>query len=300
MKLRVGDRIVSAVLGLLTALLGVGVILYLLLIQPQGGLSLTAPTGWQRWVVIGVCALLILLGLRGISVLFRRRDRGFVLQRMEYGDMSISMKALENMIRRCVEGHEAMKLGSIRISRVREGISVDLRVTLMGGTNIPLTVNALQKQIKQYITSCSGIDVREVRVQVETDLARLAPPQVSSVEELPGPQEPARLSAKHLWRHKEEPDTYGVPPAVQEAPTEQPAAPEVMPEENVQPEENGKPEELVAESAQTEEPAKAEEPASSEEPAQEEAAAPEENTNEEPVPLETETAAETIVGEEQA
>ena len=217
MKLRMGDRIVSAVLGLLVALLGVGVILYLVLIVPRGGLGLTAPTGWQRWVVIGVCAPLALLGLRGIAILFRHKDRGFVLQRMEYGDMSISMKALENMIRRCVEGHEALKLNSIHISRVREGVSVDLRITLMGGANIPLTVNALQKQIKQYITSCSGIDVREVRVQVETDLAKLAPPQVSPVEELPKAEEPARLSAKHLWRHKEEPDTYGAP-AKEEAP----------------------------------------------------------------------------------
>lgn len=226
MKLRMGDRIVSAVLGLLVTLLGVGVILYLVLIAPGGGLGLTAPTGWQRWVVMGVCALLALLGLRGISVLFRHKERGFVLQRMEYGDMSISMKALENMVRRCVEGHEALKLGSIHISRVRDGVSVDLRITLMGGTNIPLTVNALQKQIKQYITSCSGIDVREVRVQVETDLAKLAPPQVPVVEELPKAEEPARLSAKHLWRHKEEPDTYGAS-AAEEAPAaeaEEPAA----------------------------------------------------------------------------
>lgn len=295
MKLRVGDRIVSAVLGLLTALLGAGVILYLLLIQPQGGLSLAAPTGWQRWVLIGVCALLILLGLRGISVLFRRRDRGFVLQRMEYGDMSISMKALENMIRRCVEGHETLKLGSTRISRVREGISVDLRITLMGGTNIPLTVNALQKQIKQYITSCSGIDVREVRVQVETDLARLAPPQAPSMEELPGPEAPARLSAKHLWRHKEEPDTYGAPAPSEEAPAAQAETPAV-PEEPVKPEE---PAAEAGEPAQTEETSEA---VQAEEPACEEETGAQKDTSEETVPLEPETDAqtETIVGEEQA
>lgn len=294
MRLRLGDRIVSAVLGLLVALLGVGAILYLVLIAPNGGLDLTAPTGWRRWMVIGVCVLLALLGLRGIAVLFRHKDRGFVLQRMEYGDMSISMKALENMIRRCVEGHEALKLNNIHISRVREGISVDLRITLMGGTNIPLTVNALQKQIKQYITSCSGIDVREVRVQVETDLAKLAPPQVSPVEELPKAEEPARLSTKHLWRHKEEPDTYGASAVPEDAPT-------VQAEEPV---------------ARAEEPApQAEEPAvQAEEPAQ---AAPETIPMEEAVvaemeedvsvdaapfepEAETDVQAQTISGEEQA
>ena len=46
---------------------------------------------------------------------------------------------------------------------------MDIKITLLSGVNIPLTVNALQKQIKQYITSCSGVDVHKVRVMVETD-----------------------------------------------------------------------------------------------------------------------------------
>ena len=45
---------------------------------------------------------------------------------------------------------------------------MDIRISLANVVNIPLTVNALQKQIKHYITSCSGVDVKEVRVMVET------------------------------------------------------------------------------------------------------------------------------------
>ena len=297
MRLRMGDRIVSALLGLLSTLLGVGVVLYVFDFVPHWRLDLVAESmpKWMRWAVAGVCVLLVILGLRGIAVLFRRRkDRGFVLQRMEYGDMSISMKALENMIRRCVEGHEALKLNNIHISRVREGISVDLRITLMGGANIPLTVNALQKQIKQYITSCSGIDVREVRVQVETDLAKLAPPQVSPVEELPKAEEPARLSTKHLWRHKEEPDTYGASAVPEDAPTVQAEEPVARAEEP---------------SPQAEEPAvQAEEPAQAapETIPMEEAvvAEMEEDVSADAAPFEpeaeTDVQAQTISGEEQA
>lgn len=246
MKLRMGDRIVSAVLGLLA--IG-SAILYLLVIVPAGGLHWTAPAGWRLWVIHGICALLFLLGLRGVALLFRRRDRGFVMQRTEYGDMSISMKALENMIRRCVEGHEALKLNSIRISRVRDGVNVDLCITLVGGTNIPLTVNALQKQIKQYITSCSGIDVREVRVQVETDLAKLAPPPDSAAQERPAEEE--SNYAKHLWRHKEEPDTYGAHAAPEEASAMQKEAPDVREEASAAREEPVMPEEAPADEAQT-------------------------------------------------
>lgn len=220
MKLRFGDRIVSALLGLLSTLLGVGVVLYVFDFVPHWRVDLVAEAmpEWTRWAVAGVCLLLVILGLRGIAVLFRRRkDRGFVMQRMEYGDMSISMKALENMVRRCVDGHGELKVNSIRIMHARAGVSVDLRITLTGGTNIPLTVNALQKQIKQYITSCSGIDVSEVRVQVETDIARLAPPATEAVAPEAALEEAE--PAKHLWQHKEEPQTYtgdATPAAVEE------------------------------------------------------------------------------------
>ena len=46
---------------------------------------------------------------------------------------------------------------------------ITIRIALASGVNIPIAVSALQKQIKQYITSCSGVDVKEVRVMVETN-----------------------------------------------------------------------------------------------------------------------------------
>jgi hypothetical protein len=37
-----------------------------------------------------------------------------------------------------------------------------------GGVSIPLTVDALQQQIKQYVTACSGVEVKDIRVQIES------------------------------------------------------------------------------------------------------------------------------------
>ena len=99
-----------------------------------------------------------------------RRERGFIMQHTELGDMSISMNALETMVRRCVDQHKELTVKSTRISRVKSGIVVEIRITLAAGVNIPLTVNALQKQVKQYIMSCSGVEVYEVKVLVETGI----------------------------------------------------------------------------------------------------------------------------------
>ena len=90
---------------------------------------------------------------------------------------------------------------------------MEIKVTLLNGMNIPLTVNALQKQIKQYITSCSGVDVYKVRVMVETD-ARSA----SGTEAQPAAEAPILAAAAPLadgieepiLRHAQEPASQAV------------------------------------------------------------------------------------------
>ena len=217
-KLRVWDRIRSAVMGLIIALLSACVILYFVGVVPdwKGEYVSSSIVLWQRAAVVAGCAVLLLLGLSGIGLLFRRRrDKGVVVQHTEYGDMSISMKAMENMVRKCVEAHPELNVNHTRICHSRGGVCVDLKITLLNGVNIPLTVNALQKQIKQYITSCSGVDVEEVRVMVETEAAKSLPaPEVVIV---PAETEPEPVlvekAAECICQHQEEPAAYAEAPA---------------------------------------------------------------------------------------
>lgn len=172
MRIKFFDRLLSAIVGVIILFLGVCLFIFGLGIFPfEINLSiLNGPFAfWQRLVMVGVALVLLLLGIHSLSLLFRRhRDKGFIMQNTELGDMSISMQAMKNMVKRCIDTHEELKVTNTRIHRTRDGVAVDIRVSLSSGVNIPLTVNALQKQIKHYITSCSGVDVKEVRVMVET------------------------------------------------------------------------------------------------------------------------------------
>ncbi len=126
---------------------------------------------WQKILLMLGGAAVAALGLHDLSIPFpSRRERGFIMQHTELGDMSISMNALDTMVRHCVDQHKELTVKSTRISRVKSGIVVEIRIMLAAGVNIPLTVNALQKQVKQYIMSCSGVEVYEVKVLVETGI----------------------------------------------------------------------------------------------------------------------------------
>lgn len=226
MKIRIWDRLLTALSGLLIVLAGLGLLVFGIGVFPIK-LDLTVLEGpfvlWQRAVMVALALLLMALGLHGIGLLFhRRKEKGFVIQQTEFGDMSISMNAMETMVRKCVDSHQELGVDSTHIYHGKDGIMVDLKITLRSGVNIPLTVNALQKQIKQYITSCSGVDVQQVRVMVETDptAAKLLPGEIPAESILQPAEEPC--TAKPC--HEETPETYSddsVSPEPEEMPVEE-------------------------------------------------------------------------------
>ncbi len=235
MRFKVCDRMLAALSGLLIIALGVAVALVGSGLLPAFDLSVVyGPFElWQRIIIVAVAVILLLLGLHGLHMLFRRRnDKGFIVQRTDMGDMSIAITALSNMVHKCVDQHQEITVKKIRINCVRGGITVDLKILLANGINIPLTVNVLQKQIKQYITSCSGVDVHEVRVQIGTTDKAVAA-EVPALEQAPAMtalQDQSESAAENILRHTEEPADYVEPVEYTETAVEVPAE-EVMVQE---------------------------------------------------------------------
>ena len=188
------DRFFAAIAGFILLFLGACVLILGLGIFPFSldhtvqSLLLGDFEPWQRIVAAGIGLIACALGMHSISLLLRRRrDQGFIMQHTEYGNMSISMHAMETMVKKCADTHEELKIAHTRIHRSREGVVVDMRISLANGVNIPLTINALQRQIKHYITSCSGVDVKEVRVMVEmgnhsSKSAEMVTPEMAAAE----------------------------------------------------------------------------------------------------------------------
>ncbi len=172
MKRSFADRMLTGLAGLVLTILGLGLFVYGIGIFPFQ-LDMTFLEGpftfWQHVLLAAIALVLLLLGIRGVAAIFRsNKEKGFILQRTEYGDLNISMNAMENMVKKVVDMNDELKVNHTKISHTKEGVIVSVRILLENGVNIPMIVSALQKQTRQYITSCSGVDVKEVRVYVDT------------------------------------------------------------------------------------------------------------------------------------
>ena len=171
MKIRILDRILVALAGLL-ALAGCAALAAQLFFgKDVVGFAgrLLADETCRLWLILLLVAL-FLLGVYCLLLMFRHRGRRekFVMQKTENGELSISLKAMESMVQKCLDPHKELTVQSVRLENQKGGLLIRIRGTVAGGVSIPLTVDALQQQIKQYVTACSGVEVKDIRVRIES------------------------------------------------------------------------------------------------------------------------------------
>jgi len=171
MRIRILDRVLVALAGLLMLAVCAAVIAQVFFQADVIGTATKVLTGdkYRIWLIIALAALM-LIGLYCVLILFRhhgRRDK-FVMQKTENGQLAISLKAMESMVQKCIETHKELNVQGVRLENQKGGLLIRIRGTAAGGVSIPLTVDALQQQIKQYVTACSGVEVKDIRVQIES------------------------------------------------------------------------------------------------------------------------------------
>lgn len=171
MKIRILDRILVALAGLLM-IAGVAALAAQLFFGKDvaGRVTSWLNNDSLRIYIIIAGILVCLLGVYCVLLLFRHRGRDgkFILQRTDSGELAISLKALETMVQKCLEQHKEVNAQAVDLDNQKGSLLIRIRGTVAGGISIPLTVETLQQQIKQYVTACSGVEVKDIRVEIES------------------------------------------------------------------------------------------------------------------------------------
>lgn len=170
MKIKVLDKLLLLLAAVAVALIGAA--LFVLGLQAgQVAVSNERVLDMGRWPFLAGGALLFVIGVYILSLpqkYRRQRKDAFVLQQTSTGELSISVKAMEHLIHQSVSAWDEVSLKGMQISNLKSGVIVDLMISLASNVSIPLAVSALQKQVKQHLLASTGVDVKEVRVTVET------------------------------------------------------------------------------------------------------------------------------------
>lgn len=165
MRIKIWDRLIllfGALIALFSGLVG------LFLGIRLNGNALVAPLWQVLSLVLGSLSVCLSAVLFSMFKRFSQKRYAFVVQHTDNGELRIAVAAIENLVQKCIDMHEEIHVNQMQIRHSREGVTVELAITLANNISIPLAVASLQKQIKQYLVASSGIDVKEVRVCVES------------------------------------------------------------------------------------------------------------------------------------
>ena len=173
MRLRIADRVLVFLAGILLLACCAGIVAQMFFGVDLIGFvtrAFTSDSLNARIALIGIAVCLFVLGVYCVFVLFRHRKRKdkFILQKNESGELVISIKALENMVQKCLDQHDEIEVERLYLENRKDGLLIRIRGNVAGGISIPLTVEALQKQIRQYVTACSGVEIKGIRVQIDS------------------------------------------------------------------------------------------------------------------------------------
>lgn len=163
------DKLILFFGGLLTFLAGM-VLVVLSLTGILGVPGAETHTALARWLLPLTGTLLVLFGAFVLALprRLKQRQESFVVAQTENGEMSISVRALEDIVRRCAYQQQGLSLREVHITRQRDLVQVQLRVAGEPGTDLPQAVAQLQKDIQREMLSSAGIKTGDIRITVDS------------------------------------------------------------------------------------------------------------------------------------
>jgi uncharacterized alkaline shock family protein YloU len=135
---------------------------------PVAALEASLADAPSRWVLGALGIIFFAFSLRFLTLGVRSQRSGrSVVHETAMGDVSITLGAIENLVRRvtrqCVGVRDVR--GWVRYSSA--GLSVQLRLTVSPDVSIPKVSEEVQKTVAQYVRDVVGVGVAEVQVMVE-------------------------------------------------------------------------------------------------------------------------------------
>ena len=161
-------RLIAAILllAVAAALLGVWVFGWKL---PEAMIAFRDGGGlWSALAAVGALLTAALAAARLLMpLLLRMRRRRVVSHRFGEDSVSVSIDAVEQIAARCVREHRELCRPRVTVREGGEGVTVDVDCTLRSGTDLPVSADYLQRQIRRHIADATGFRVQAVNVRVE-------------------------------------------------------------------------------------------------------------------------------------
>ncbi|WZL71443.1 alkaline shock response membrane anchor protein AmaP [Clostridiaceae bacterium 35-E11] len=123
-------------------------------------------TNWENILIpllfLGISIKLLISGVK-----FNKMKHHSMIRHTAYGEIKISMEAIEGMAKKAASTVTGLKNIKATAHQVDDGLLIMVTALVLSDINIPEATTKLQQNVKEYIEEYTGVLVKEIKVQVE-------------------------------------------------------------------------------------------------------------------------------------
>lgn len=125
---------------------------------------------YDNWRVAVIGLVLLVVSVQWLFLLICRRSskREMIIHKTEFGDVHISLAAIENLLEdiACsIKGVRGVKIRSHHDDK--HGIRASLRLIVSPDCNVPTVANDVKERVKEYMKTTAGLELGDLEVMVE-------------------------------------------------------------------------------------------------------------------------------------
>ncbi len=122
---------------------------------------------WQNFIIpmlfLGTSIRFLFSGFKN-----NRGKNHSVIRHTAFGEVNISLQAIEGMAQKSARIVPGLKDIKATGKQIDEGIIIEVNALALSDINIPETSIKVQQNIKEYIEEFTGINVKEVKVKINS------------------------------------------------------------------------------------------------------------------------------------
>lgn len=165
--MKVRDRLISFVSGVLLA--AVGIILFMILLKLAGSIlqSLTELSQIQFWWILGMAALALICAGFLLGMTFRmRREEKTIISQTQFGEIRIAVSAVESLAFRAAKKVKGVKDVHVGVRADSADLDIFIEISVNPDLNIPQISEEIKAKVDEYVFETIGIRVNTVKVLV--------------------------------------------------------------------------------------------------------------------------------------
>ncbi len=133
----------------------------------------------ENAMILAGCGLVLLL--ISIKLLFAGKGKkaevrpaSALMKQNEFGGTFIALEALDTMVQKHCRAQQRVRDCHTTLQSSDEGVTIGIRLTVLPDTDVVTLTSELQKSLKEYVESLTGISVKEIGILIENATAPAA------------------------------------------------------------------------------------------------------------------------------